>query len=287
MSVQTLSGPALGGLTAGTLREHGLQIIGNVGVSGLGMPTQRSSLKDRVGNGQIGGGRYLNLREVRAGLGTDNITILQQLQAAMAPRPNPRDTVALIITGLGYDGARRLYVRPDTFEYTVDQTATAANWWQINAAWIAENDPIIFSDDQDVHIFGAAEATDGLGTSPGAYFDVPVNNAGMQPVRDGRAFELVIEAHGTVTKPYIHIEGGTREATERITWHITMTDGQQLATDENLTTRVGAIHVNGKGRSGSSPFLCWPRLMPGDQVIRVGCVTGTISGSLKTRSAWY
>lgn len=286
MTAQTLSGPALGGLTAGTLREHSLVLLGNVGVSGLGMPTQRSSLKDRVGNGQIGGGRYLNLREIRAGLATNSIEKLQQLQAVMAPRPNPNDTVALTITGLGYAGARRLYVRPDTFDYTVDQTATGADWWQINAAWIAEN-PTLYSDAQDVHIFGATGATDGLGTTPGAYFDVPVTNNGMQPVRDGRAFELLIEAHGTVTNPYVRIVGGDREATERVTWHRTMTDGQQLITDENLTTRIGSLQVNGQARSGASPFLCWPRLMPGAQTIRVGCTSGTISGHLKTRDAWY
>jgi hypothetical protein len=287
MTAQTLSGLALGTLSAGDIADgDDLTILGRVGVSGLGMPSRRTSLAERYGDGAHGGTQFLNVREVSARLATNDLDVVHELQAAMTTRANPDDEVPLVLTGLGHESQRRLYVRPERFEYTVDNQAIAGEWWNIDVAWIAA-DPVIYSETLHAHIFGTSGATDSLGTTPGAYFDVPVVNSGTRGVVSGRAMELRITAHGTVTNPYVRLVGA-RDA-ERVTWHLTMTGGQVLTTDATTvapTGRLGSQLIDGRGRSASSPFLYRPRAMPGAQVIRVGATSGTISGFLKHRDTW-
>lgn len=285
MTDQTFSGPALGGLTAGTLADHGININGVTGVTGMGRPGRRTTRAQRTnGNGTVSGGQRFNEREIGAMLGVDDIAVLQQLESTFDVREDPDDVSVLTISGMGYEGVRRAYVLPERFDYKVNNEGTATGFWQCDVAWIAD-DPNLYAEDQVSHIFGTGSATDGMGTSPAGSFTFAATNEGTRGARSGRALELRITAHGTVVDPYIKITTAGR-TDEAVTWHRTMTSGQVILTDENLTARIGELRIDGTARSGTSPFRNWPKFQPGEQAFEIGCASGTISGYLKTRGIW-
>lgn len=276
--INQFSGSAMADLTAGRLGENELQIVGNKPIAGLDVPPKRMALEDRYGDGAEGGPQFSAQREITVPLGTQSFTTVQQLAAAFDSVVDPDQELVLTMRGLGRDDGTlwRCWVTPDVLGFDVDQVATAANWWALSARWIAK-DPVIYSDDQVAHVFGSVGATDELATTPDDSFAFTAENLGLKTVANGRALGVEITAHSTVTNPYVRITDIGR-ADETVTWHLTMTDGQTLATDDRLVARIGSLQVNGKARSGASPYLRWPRLRPGTQTVEVGCASGTISG---------
>lgn len=292
---QHLFGPALGDLTAGDWNDgDDLLILGRVGIAGADMPGRRTELADRLADGAVGGSQHLSARELAVPLATRSLEVLQRLTGVMGPRPNPDDTLALHMRGLGYEApddapedanVRTIWVRPERMAYQVDTEAVGGRMWRIDAAWIA-TDPAIYSFVEHEHRWGVGSATDGMGTTPGASFQFPATNAGMATVATGRALSLRITCHGPVVNPYIRVVDAGRSG-EIVTFHRSFTSGQVIETDVRLVPRVGSQSLTGRARSGSSPFVSWPRLRPGTQTIEVGCASGAISGRFRHRDAWW
>ena len=272
--------------TAGSIDAgDDFSILSNVGIGGMGRPAGRTTLTDRQGNGQEPGASYSGSRIISASIWTPYLDTVEAFEAAMDARPDPTDHLPWTYR-ITDKAERRLYVRPESFDYLWDTNGVGAGMWRCDCEWIAA-DPTKYSEAQTSHIFGTGSATDAMATTPAQTFTFTATNGGLRAVSSGRALELRITAHGTVVNPYIKIYGDADRSGEQVTWFRTMTSGQVLTTDDQLTARVGSTQVCGVALSeGSSPFLYWPRLNPGDQQIRIGCASGTISGYLKTRDTW-
>ena len=279
MSTNQFSGTAMADLIAGRLNENDLQILATKPVQGLDVPPKRMALEDRYGDGVEGGPQFSQQREIVVPLGTRSFDVVQQLAAVFDPVGDPDAELVLTFVGLGRDAETtwRCWVVPDVLSFDVDQTATASEWWAMSARYIAK-DPVIYSDAQVAHVFGSVGATDSMSTTPDDVFSFTATNLGLKTVANGRALGVEITAHGAVVDPYVRIAGDTDRADETVTWHLSMADGQTLATDDRLTARIGSLQVGGKARSGASKYVRWPRLRPGSQTIEIGCASGTISG---------
>lgn len=266
-----------GGFTAGNIADgDDLQILANEGgLAGLSQPPRTTNLTERQGHGRLPGAQWSNERLITAVLYTPSVDVVMRFDAAMAARPDPTDVLPWVGNFMAL-GERLCWVRPEVCDWRWDASASIG-MWRIDAQWIATT-PTIYSATESDLSFGG-------GGSPVAYTDLTVVNDGLCTAET--AWTLRVQAHGTVTDPYIQIQGDSTRDTESVRFTgVTMTGGQVLRIDLDRMAKVGDLIVDGKARTRGKRPITYPVLRPGTQTVRVGCITGTISGNFHHRSTW-
>ncbi len=266
------------GYTVGTLGGgDDLQMLVNEGgLAGLSQPERTTTLADRQGHGREPGSQWANERIITATLYTPSVTTVMGFDAVMTPRPDPTDELPWVGRFLGI-GERRCFVRPLSCLWSFDANASIG-MWRIEASWVAA-DPTIYSEDESDLSWGGSG-------SPVAYTDLTVVNEGLSTAE--RSWTLRVAAGaGGCTDPYIQIQGDADREGESVRFTgLTMTSGQVLRVDLRHYATVGTLSVDGKARTRGQRFVTWPRLQPGTQTVRVGAITGLISGNFHHRSTW-
>lgn len=264
-----------GGFNAGG-QSADLRMLPNEGpLSGLSSPPRTTNLADRQGHGREPGAQWATERIISVTVWTDSVETLLAFDAVMAPRPDPTDVLPWVGNFLGL-GERLCWVRPESCVWSFDPQASIG-MWKIAASWMVA-DPTIFSADE-------SDLSWGGGGAPVAFADLEVENVGS--ATSERAWSVRFQAHGTVHDPYIQIQGDEDRNGESVRFTgLTMTGGQVLRIDTRHYAKVGDLSVDGKARSRGQRLVTWPELRPGTQTVRVGCVSGVISGNFHHRSTW-
>lgn len=197
---------------------------------------------------------------------------LRELRAAMADRETIRPfrfkDAALS------DDELAVYALADRCEYDKGAIEHSQRDYRPSLQWQAA-DSTIYSADPTVVAFGGVS---GLGVD-----EKTVTNAGTFATPSGRAWTLTITAKSAVTSPFIRIQAHG----ESVTWRgLNMTTNQVLRVDENRSSWIGSLGLDGFVRSDLSDFPNWPVMQPGNQTFKVGAVSGLVTAELTYRSAW-
>lgn len=265
------------GFTVGKISEgDDLQIlVMEGGLAGLNQPPRTTTLSERQGHGRVPGAQWSNERLITAVMYTSDIDVVLRFDAAMASRPDPTDQLPWVGNFLGI-GERLCWVRPEACEWVFDDSASIM-MWKITAVWLAADATIYSGGDESDLSFG--------GGDPVPYADLEVVNLGLSTAE--WAYSLRVQAHGTITDPYIQIQGDADRADESVRYTgLTMTGGQVLRIDRYGYAKVGDLNVDGKARSRGQKLITRPFLRPGTQTVRIGCISGEISGNFHHRSTW-
>lgn len=125
--------------------------------------------------------------------------------------------------------------------------------------------------------------SDALELPAGTGFAVPMTNAGTVASRQGRAYRFTITAVTDCVTP-----GMVVGDTESVRWTgLRLTAGQTFRLEHDRSSWVGTQRVDGYARSaGGTPFLSYPVLDPGANVVDVGCASGTCHVVVEWRDTW-
>lgn len=138
-------------------------------------------------------------------------------------------------------------------------------------------DPTVYS--STLHEFDSAE----LGMPASNWFSVAMTNAGTVGSRSGRAYRFTITAVTSCTSPRI-----VASASELVQWTgLRLQPGQSFRLEHDRSSWVGTLRVDGYARGpGGTPFVEFPVLDPGANLVDVGCASGTCQVQVEWRDTW-
>lgn len=255
--------------------EHpALEVLGAVGITGLGTPPRNTVLTPSAQGGDVPGPSLSRAATIRIDQmrSTDRATVLGFL-ATMAELA-PDDERPLVLHNLlwGTDPVQ-VWARPETCDPALDALSLGIGDWRLRGTTWTAADPTVYS----------AAATTVNASTPATTQTLNFTNAGTKASRNGRAWTASITAAGgSVTGPYIAL------GDQRVTWvGLTLTDGQTLTIDADRHSWVGSTPVDGYRYSGDSPDPDWPIHEPGANAFTVGRASGAnLTATLDAYSTW-
>jgi hypothetical protein len=275
----------LGDLEAGDVTaddDHPvLEVLGRVGIAGLGTAPRNTVLTPSPNGGDVPGpslsrAGVIRIEEMR----TTERDWLLRFRGAMTELA-PDDERPLTLHGLLFgddDGAggtlpAQVWARPESCDPDLSALGLGVGEWRLRGTSWTVADPTIYSAEPTV-LESATSATSQALT---------FTNQGTRSTLNGRAWTASITAVGsTVRSPWIELDG------HRVTWvGLNLTVGQTLTIGADRHTYIGALPVDGYRWSGDSPDPDWPITVPGDNEFTFGRASGgSLDVELSARSTW-
>lgn len=255
-----------------------LEVLGRVGILGLGTPPRTTVLTPSPNGGDVPGPSQSRAATITvAEMRTTNRAWLLRFLGSMAELA-PNDERPLLLHGLLFgedDGTlpAMVYARPETCDPALDALALGVGEWRLRGTSWTAADPTIYS----------AEATTVAATTPATLHTLSFTNQGTRSTLNGRAWTATITCAGaTVRSPWIELDG------RRVTWEgLNLAPGQTLTIGADRHTYISTLPVDGFRRSDGAPDPDWPITVPGDNEFTVGRASGgNLTASISARSTW-
>lgn len=247
----------------------------DTGVQGLlGGPgvTNIDGIQRHIGDGVAGSRHQSTVRTITFPLlMTLAEELAWQVSGSLAVRPDPVDVAPLVFREFGPTGQDiQVWARPLGAEASITVIeAGVKSVWRLGSVQFQADDPVIYTATPTVESRSAS----------GSHSFV-ASNAGTCETRNGRAWTLEFTASGSVTNPWIEIEG------QRVVFPTVMSTGQVLTVTTDRQTYIGSSRISGLPSTPGESAPNWPTLTPGDNDVSFGADAGSFAAEFSWRSTW-